>query len=249
MPLGPYRLLAHRGDSLRAPENTLEAVRHCRAEQADAIEVDVRLTADLEPVLFHDEDARRLTGAPGRVRELRWSRLRALRVHGKHAIPHFEDALRELESWPGAELYVDLHEPRLDLAEAVASRLAKSSVLARSYVLAFYWDRGVLEHARRVCPDVRLAVMPGPPWNIEASWKLGAKALCMGWDGPRNRLLYRAASKLFDVRARLAPVLCEGVRVSAGVANTAEDLRWLVEQGFTEFWTDDLGLARRTLTG
>ena len=63
---GPW-LVAHRGGGLLAPENTFAAFDQAAALGADAIETDVRLTADTVVVAFHDEDTARLTGAPGTV--------------------------------------------------------------------------------------------------------------------------------------------------------------------------------------
>ena len=54
-------LLAHRGDSSHAPENTLEAARIGLDSGADGWELDVRLTADGVPVVLHDESLLRTT--------------------------------------------------------------------------------------------------------------------------------------------------------------------------------------------
>ena len=67
--LRPPWLVAHRGGSLLAPENTLHAFRRADELGADAIETDVRLTRDGALVVFHDDDTARLLGAPGAVEE------------------------------------------------------------------------------------------------------------------------------------------------------------------------------------
>jgi glycerophosphoryl diester phosphodiesterase len=54
-------IIAHRGDSFHAPENTLEAARLARAAGADAWELDVHLTRDGAPVVLHDESLLRTT--------------------------------------------------------------------------------------------------------------------------------------------------------------------------------------------
>jgi glycerophosphoryl diester phosphodiesterase len=54
-------VVAHRGDSFHAPENTLEAGRATREAGAPAWEIDVQLTRDGVPVLLHDESLRRTT--------------------------------------------------------------------------------------------------------------------------------------------------------------------------------------------
>ena len=54
-------VVAHRGDSAYAPENTLEAARRAWDEGADAWELDVQLARDGVPVVLHDESLVRTT--------------------------------------------------------------------------------------------------------------------------------------------------------------------------------------------
>jgi glycerophosphoryl diester phosphodiesterase len=55
-------ILAHRGASQDAPENTLAALRLAWERQADGVEFDVRFSSDGEVVLIHDESTLRTTG-------------------------------------------------------------------------------------------------------------------------------------------------------------------------------------------
>lgn len=58
-------VVAHRGGAAEAPENTLAAVRHALAVGVEAVEVDVRLTADGVPVCLHDATLDRTTTGRG----------------------------------------------------------------------------------------------------------------------------------------------------------------------------------------
>ncbi len=60
-------IIAHRGASYDAPENTLAAIDLAWHQQADAVEIDVRLTSDGEIVAIHDEETTRLAGVEGTV--------------------------------------------------------------------------------------------------------------------------------------------------------------------------------------
>ncbi len=66
-------VIAHRGASGAAPENTMAAVRQAVAEQADWVEIDVQETADSEVVVFHDSDFKKLTGLDLKI----WNATRA----------------------------------------------------------------------------------------------------------------------------------------------------------------------------
>lgn len=63
-------ILAHRGASRSAPENTLAAFRLARELGADGVELDVTLTRDRVPVVIHDDTVDRTTDGHGRVSEL-----------------------------------------------------------------------------------------------------------------------------------------------------------------------------------
>lgn len=87
-------IVAHRGASATAPENTLAAFQEAIAQKADGIELDVQLTRDGVPVVFHDDSLRRLTGKPGKPTAKTWSELQPLRVLGSdERIPRLIDVL------------------------------------------------------------------------------------------------------------------------------------------------------------
>ena len=91
-------LVAHRGGSALAPENTLAAFDRADALGADAIETDVRLSRDGVVMVFHDEDTRALTGAPGTIeaRTRRGDRgaRRGVLLHARTAAPPSRSAAR-----------------------------------------------------------------------------------------------------------------------------------------------------------
>ena len=64
------RLIAHRGYAGQYPENTLSAIESALAAGVRHIELDLQLTADRVPVLFHDRDLGRIMGMSGSVGEL-----------------------------------------------------------------------------------------------------------------------------------------------------------------------------------
>ena len=73
-------IIAHRGASDDAPENTLSSVRLAWEQDADAAEVDVRMTSDRRIVLMHDEDAGRTGGVEKAVANMTLSEIRELDV-------------------------------------------------------------------------------------------------------------------------------------------------------------------------
>ena len=90
------RQFAHRGlhDSSKGiPENTLAAYSRA-VEKGFGIELDVRLTADGVPVIMHDPNTKRMTGADLKISETRLAALNTLRIGGTDQhIPTLAEAL------------------------------------------------------------------------------------------------------------------------------------------------------------
>ncbi|PKL76587.1 MAG: hypothetical protein CVV27_09485 [Candidatus Melainabacteria bacterium HGW-Melainabacteria-1] len=71
-------VIAHRGASKDAPENTLSAFEAAIAQGADMIELDIRLTRDGQIVVFHDKVLSRTSNGEGRVDAFSLDELKAL---------------------------------------------------------------------------------------------------------------------------------------------------------------------------
>ncbi|MBD2847046.1 hypothetical protein IDH44_17755 [Paenibacillus sp. IB182496] len=90
------RILAHRGASAYAPENTMAAFELARRMGAGALELDVQLTKDGRLVVIHDLTIDRTSDGSGRVMDMTLDELRqydyshAFRPHDAQASPlHF----------------------------------------------------------------------------------------------------------------------------------------------------------------
>ncbi len=96
------RVVAHRGASHEHPEHTLAAYRQAIADGADALECDVRLTADHKLVCVHDRRVERTSDGRGVVSEMTYEELSALdfgswkgEEHRGAQVLLFEDLLKE----------------------------------------------------------------------------------------------------------------------------------------------------------
>jgi len=87
--IAEIEIIAHRGYSTRAPENTLAAIRAALDAKADSVEFDLHVAADGTPVLIHDASLGRTTNGLGPVRRRTLGQLRALDA-GAWFSPAFE---------------------------------------------------------------------------------------------------------------------------------------------------------------
>ena len=74
-------VVAHRAAASSAPENSIEAVVECIEKGVDIIEVDIRLTSDGEPVLFHDDNLSRMTNSSSSVEDCMLVHLQELHLN------------------------------------------------------------------------------------------------------------------------------------------------------------------------
>ena len=84
----PVMVLAHRGSSARAPENTLAAFRLAAEQGADFVELDVQESADGEVMVVHDSDLMKVGGSPMKIWETSAVELRSVDI-GSHAGPQY----------------------------------------------------------------------------------------------------------------------------------------------------------------
>lgn len=103
------QLIAHRGASGYAPENTMAAFALALKMGAKAIELDVHQTADQKLVVIHDDDLKRVGGDPARVANLSWREL------SKFDIGSWFDRRFEAERVPLLEEVMDLTKDKAEL--------------------------------------------------------------------------------------------------------------------------------------
>jgi len=84
------KIIAHRGVSSLAPENTLAAFKKTAELGFNWFEIDVQLTADKVPVVFHDKKLNRCTNGNGLISEIELHALRSLDA-GSWFHPDFSD--------------------------------------------------------------------------------------------------------------------------------------------------------------
>ncbi|MBX3737523.1 MAG: glycerophosphodiester phosphodiesterase [Candidatus Didemnitutus sp.] len=149
-------IIAHRGASAERPENTLAAFRRALALRVDGIELDVHVTRDGVPVVFHDADLRRLTGVRGRIASRTWRELRPLRVRGVEPIPRLVDVLRLTRGRCVVQIELKAGVPVAPVVRAVQAARASDAVILASFSAALVRD------ARRLAPAIpRMLISEG----------------------------------------------------------------------------------------
>jgi glycerophosphoryl diester phosphodiesterase len=161
---GP-EIIAHRGYSARAPENTLAALQLALERGAPALEFDIRATRDGVPVVFHDETLERTTNGTGRVVDTVFRELNQLDA-GSWFSSDFENervpALAEVlqATWNKVNrLYIELKPGGLTPRQVreVVEQLTLQGFVQHCVVMSFDW--ALLEAVRGLSPDITMAFL------------------------------------------------------------------------------------------
>ncbi|MBW2094574.1 MAG: glycerophosphodiester phosphodiesterase [Deltaproteobacteria bacterium] len=188
----PVIIVAHRGASRDAPENTLPAFELAWAKGADAIEGDFRLTKDGHIVCIHDRDTKRVSGKRLVIKESTLAALRALEVglyRGKKYkgtfIPTIEEVFSTIPA--GKIIYIEIKSegaivPRL-FEEINRSGLQREQIVVISLnenVIRECKTKGLQSKAFWVCEfqkDQSGEITPSLATTLETLQKIKADGL------------------------------------------------------------------------
>jgi glycerophosphoryl diester phosphodiesterase len=249
----PYAIVAHRGATEFAIENSLAAFQKAIELGADAIELDVRLTADGVPVVFHYAYLDEITDRNGPVFASTWPDLQTCRLVNQNSrtdgdepnpqnissfsekLPTLQEAIQCITGKCGLEIEIKGPEPE------------STSVIAE-VLLQFreYWDSievtsyepVLLLDIQRCCPGLAtdLLIPRSEPWMrsdvveyfaIQRARLAGARAVHLHPSQITPRIV--------------AAIRQAGIDVHAWDVNTPANLETVVNSGIQRLCTDRLG--------
>lgn len=162
-------IIAHRGASAHAPENTLAAFKMAAQVGADGVEFDVQIAADGVPVVIHDTDLRRTAGIDTRVADLTSKQLCKTDVgswlapqFANETVPTLEQTLQLLHDFDGLiyiELKCELDNFKL-LVAAVCDVIRDSPLMPQIIVNSF--RLAAIPEVRCLLPVVQTAALFEP---------------------------------------------------------------------------------------
>ena len=229
-------VVAHRGSSAAAPENTLAAVELALDHRSDVVENDVQRTADGELVIMHDTTLRRTTDAeevfpdraPWNVRDFTLAEIKQLDAGSWFATKFAGEQVPTLEEWVNAvgnntgmlleakapELYPGLE---VDLDKELRSLPVFTRALRRGDVAVQSFNHEWLKSYKDRAPDVPVGLLYGSRPTA------GDIALAAQWAEQVNPALGAIDEATVDA------VHTEGMEISVWTVNGGADMRRAID--------------------
>jgi glycerophosphoryl diester phosphodiesterase len=223
-------IVAHRGAPDPPLENTLDAFLRAVALGADAVELDVRLTADRVPVVYHYfylEQCYPLTGA---IFKYHWEELH----RSCPGIPSLEEVLLRLDGQIGLE--IELKGPEPEAADIVAYTVQTCLTGAQRIEVTSY-EPAMLQRFHAICPHIPadLLIPLSEPW-MKADVLAYSAFQRARLAGARAVHLHASQLDRFTVEA----ICGEGIAVHAWGINDPQALMAVFTLGIPRLCTDNL---------
>lgn len=238
-------IVAHRGASHEAPENTLASVNLGWAQNADAVEIDVHLTQDGEVVAIHDPTLLRTTGRDARVDELTLADIQGLdagiwkaAAYRGERVPTLAAVLATVPA--GKKIFIELKETP-GLVPAL-KKVAERSALAASAMVLISFDATALLDAKHALPGCRaLLLLDTPEGAPERLPEWIALCQVSGFDGLDVSAGWAIDARLVD-RLRT-----HGLQLHVWTVNDPRRACELAQAGVVSITTDRPGWLRNQL--
>lgn len=228
------RIIAHKGASGYAPENTLEAIYTASDMGAEWVHLDVRLTKDDVPVIFCDEDLSRTTNGSGALAGKTWDDLAQLEAGSWFGdsfsgtqIPSLEQALEAVIDLD-IGLNIDLKPENGQEAHMTEAALDIVSQL---------WDSKnfLVSSSNPACIDTAIDIAPDykRSWVLEQYWPENWEELATHLE-----LTFISVHANYIKREDIEKIIDFGLPVMAYTVNQPDLVRQLQGWGMDGFFTD-----------
>ncbi|AKA70754.1 glycerophosphodiester phosphodiesterase [Clostridium scatologenes] len=157
----PVKIIAHRGSSRRAPENTISSILCSVEDKADYAELDVQQTKDGVVVLMHDKSLKRISKLNKNVEETNYKNIEQLSVYANNSkkfrdekIPKLDEVVKKTKGKIKLDIEIKSYGNDINLPEKVVKIIEDNNVIDSSMVCSF--DYRILEKVKKLNPKIQI---------------------------------------------------------------------------------------------
>ncbi|NUU63385.1 glycerophosphodiester phosphodiesterase [Paenibacillus agri] len=167
--MSSLKVLAHRGASAYAPENTMEAFKLAIEQRADGFEIDIHITKDGEIVVIHDDTIDRTSNGKGNVTDFTLAELKQYnynaRFEDKYPTAEIPTLRQVLELVKEHRLYLNIEvkdimvqSQKYDGLNVAAAELVKAYDLVDQVIFSSFNHKSMFE-LKQACPEIKTALL------------------------------------------------------------------------------------------
>ncbi len=229
-------IIAHRGASAAAPENTMAAVKRAIEDGADWVEIDVQETADGEIVVFHDSDFMKLAGNKLRIWDATMADLKEIDI-GSWFNPRFKDervptlaqVLQACKGKAGVNIELKYYGHDRDLEKRVIQNVEENDMASEVVIMSLKMD--AVNKMKSLRPD----------------WKVGLLMSVAAGDTSTLNVDFLAVNTRFADRSFIRSTHKNGKQVITWTVNDAPTMSIMIGRRVNGLITDEPALARTVL--
>jgi len=234
-----FEIVAHRGIPTEAPENTIASFQRAIDLGADAIELDVRLTSDKIPVVYHYFYLQENTSASGAIFDFTLEQLRNVKVFCKNNSAAKDgriSTLSEILEMFGGKIgfEIEIKGPEPDAPEIVGGVLNEFKNFWNSFEITSY-EPALLLSVQKICPGLIVDLL----YPRSESWM---KLDVVQYQAIHYSRLARARAVHLhptQLSETIVNALCnQGIEIHAWDVNDEQSLETVAEFGIPRLCTD-----------
>lgn len=254
-PLAAVEIVAHRGASYDAPENTMVATRLAWEQAADAVETDVMLTRDRKLIVFHDrESSKRTTGcdAPmasltqAEARDLDAGSWRGARFAGEK-IPLLEEQIASLPH--GRKLVVEIKGGREVVP--ILQQVLETTGATTAQIAIISFDYDALKSVRQQLPGYPTLYLAGyrpPATDDDLAHQITAQLADLISQARRAKFTGLDLQHTWPLTPKdVAAIHAAGLQLHVWTVNDVTTARQWIDLGVASITTDRPGWLRAQL--
>lgn len=154
------KIIAHRGSSNRAPENTISSILLAAEDKADYAEMDVQQTKDGVVVLMHDKNLKRVARVDKNVSEMEYRNIEELNVENIHSekfkgekIPTLDQVMKASKGKIKLDIEIKNYEDDTELVKKVVQSVENNNFVDDCLICSF--DYSALVKVKKLNPKIR----------------------------------------------------------------------------------------------
>jgi glycerophosphoryl diester phosphodiesterase len=232
-------IIAHRGSSFLAPENTVASALLAWQQQADAVELDIYLSADNRVMVMHDSNTKRTTGQSYKISETSSEVLRTLDAGSwkgeqfrNEKIPFLEEMIATVPQGKKMVIEIKCGPEVFPALQKIAEQCGKKKQLI---FIAFDWE--TIVKARQIFPENACYWLSSSASAAQEKTVEAAKIKLEGLN-----LNYRIVDQVTVQRAKES-----GLEVLSWTIDDPQEVKRLIGLGVTAITTNRPDLVRESI--